>query len=338
MTIDIKELEEIFFKIALKYVSAEEASYFARLHIDAYIRKYPHIDIIKDVLIDFKKWKANPDSVVEVEADKPGALLYNFNGLSPSLKIKTIHDELEKRAKSNGIAMIGINNSGGLHALSIFTNSLEERGLIGLCFFNGGPASVVPHGGTKGILGTNPISYSIPTKETPILLDMATSEIFFLDLQNAIRDDTPLRERVAVDGDGLPTTNPHDVMDRNGIANLLPIGGGYKGYGLSLLAEILSGSLVGARLSTEMSEATTYVAEEHGALLIGIDISSFVDIEKFKTSVSDMCEDIRSQRPATGGEKVTVPGDRGQSNVDKAQKSKEIEVDEKYYRELLAYL
>lgn len=338
MTIKIKELEEILFKIAFKHVSPDEASYFTRVHMDAYIRKYPHIDVVKDVLVDFKKWKESSHAKIDIVSDKPGALLYNFNGLSPSLKIKSIHDELEKRAKANGIAMIGMNNSGGLHAISIWTNTLVERGLIGLCFFNGGPSAVVPYGGTKGIMGANPLSYSIPTQTDPILLDMATSEIFFLDLLNAIRDNTALQVGAAVDGDGVPTTNPHDVLDKNEIANLLPMGGGYKGYGICLLAEILTGPLVGACLSTEMSPATTYVSEEHGALLIGIDISSFVDLRKFKASVSGMSDIIRSQRPAPGIDRVTVPGDRGQKNLDQAMEVGEVEVDQKVFTELRSYL
>jgi ureidoglycolate dehydrogenase (NAD+) len=76
---------------------------------------------------------------------------------------------LEKRAKKYGIAMVGVNNSHGFHTLNLWTDALGERDLVSVCFFNGGPSSVVPYGGTKGIFGTNPMSYSIPTNEKSAL-------------------------------------------------------------------------------------------------------------------------------------------------------------------------
>ncbi len=221
--------------------------------------------------------------------------------------------------------MLGINNSGGIHTLNLWTDALSKRDLIGICFFNGGPDSVVPFNGTKGIFGTNPLSYSIPTLDKPIIVDMATSNIPFFEYRNTKNNNSLLKPNSAVDSSGQPTNDPKLATTEDGCVNLLPLGASYKGYALVLLVEILTGSLVRSFLSTEMS--SEYILNEHGGLIIAIDIASLTDINKFKKSVSDMCQEIRNQK-AADGTRITVPGDRNYEKLAKIEKIGSIEIDE----------
>ena len=325
MKITLDELKNKLIAAASKFVTSEEAKYFAIEQIDTHLKKSPRSNPLSDAIGDLENWSKNQGKKFEIQVDKPSALLINCNDLSPSLKIKYFHDELEKRAKINGISMLGINNSGGIHTLNLWTDGLGKRDLICICFFNGGPDSVVPFNGTKGIFGTNPLSYAIPTLDKPIIVDMATSNIPFFEYKNANNNNLPLKPNSAVDVNGSPTTDPKLAATKDGCVNLLPLGSSYKGYALVLLVEILTGSLVRSFLSTEMS--SEYILNEHGGLMIVIDIASFTDINKFKKSVSDMCQEIRNQKPADGT-RITVPGDRNYEKLSVIEKNGLIEIDD----------
>jgi ureidoglycolate dehydrogenase (NAD+) len=328
----IKELESLLSKAAQKYVSKEEADYFAKLQISTHLKKFPRSNPLKTAISDLESWAKNQGNKMEVQADKGASLLLNFNKLGPSLKIKMVHDELEKRAKEHGIAMIGINNSHGIHTLDLWTDSLANRDLMSICFYNGGPSGVIPHSGTKGIFGTNPMSYSIPTNEKPATTDMATSEIPFFEILNAKKNGEQIRKNTAVNNTGEITTDPNEAMANDDESNLLPMGGGYKGYNLVYLLEVLTGSLVGSSLSTEMTPG--YVREEHGGLIIAFDISVFNKANKFKDSVQKMNEIVRSQKPRAGVEKLIVPGDRGNARSEEILKQDNIDVSEELIKKL----
>ena len=78
----------------------------------------------------------------------------------------------ERKAKANGIAMMSVVNSGGMHILHLWTQGLAKRGLFALGAWNGGPDAVVPFNGTKGILGTNPMTYGFPGDKGDIVIEL----------------------------------------------------------------------------------------------------------------------------------------------------------------------
>lgn len=332
MKIKIKQLEKLLKKAVSKFVSEKEASYFARLQVDTHLKKFPRTNPLEDAISDLKSWKERPKTKMVVEVEKPSALLLNFNGLAPSLKIKYIHDQLEKKSKKNGVCIIGIRNSHGIHVLNLWTDLLSERGLISLCFFNGGPEGVVPYKGTRGVFGTNPLSFSVPAGHSPAIADFATSEIPYFEIKQAKKYGKKLKKNVAVDNKGRMTRDAKKALDDSGTSNLLPLGGGFKGYSLVYLIEVLTGPFVRSPLSTEMTPS--YVNEEHGGLLVAFDISSFTGLNKFKKSVSSMNETIRSQKPAIGEDTVLVPGDRGYGKMRLLLRKGEIKIQRKLVEDL----
>ena len=149
---------------------------------------------------------------------------------------------------------------------------------------------------------------------------------------NAKEKNTLLREKVAQDRNGRPTRDPEKALNEKGVANLLPIGGGFKGYGIMMLIEVLTGSLIRSLMSTQ--QRSGWNPEEYGCFMIAIDISGFTDLDRFKADVGKMGDTIRGLESAQGDRKVSVPGDRGHEKVKKAMESAEIEVDEKIIAEL----
>ncbi len=275
MNIKITELKKLLTSAAAKFVDTQEAEYFAEYGVDTYLKKQPRTGDVKGLVSDIKAWNKNKNKQIETQVDTASALVLNFNALGPSLKLKYIHDEAIARAKKTGISVVGINH-GGVHTLNLWTDALGQRDMISIFMYNGGPTGVVPFGGTRGIFGTNPISYGVPTSTEPIIVDMATSEIPFFEIKDAKRNNLQLRKGVAVDNSGNITTDPNEALNSDDtVSNLLPMGAGYKGYAIVLLIEVLTGSLVRSMLSTEMSPG--YVVEEHGGLLITIDIATLTD-------------------------------------------------------------
>ena len=318
MKITIKDLQQRLERIASKLITTSEAKYFASEQIKNHLKNNPRTYPLNEILGDLEVWRKNNKSKVKVVEDKGASLLLDFGGLSVSPKLKYIHDELEKRSKKYGIAMVGINNSHGIHDLNLWTDGLADRNLIGLCMFNGGPNSVIPFGGTKGVFGTNPISYALPTLGKAVSVDMATSNIPYFEIRNAKKNNQKLVEGSAVDSEGNLTTDPKKALSDEGVANLLPLGGGYKGYALVYLVEVLTGSLINSPLSTEMTPG--YVNEEHGGIILAFDISTFTSMLKFKKSVSAMNDILRKQKPSKNVNKISIPGDRSYERLEKARR------------------
>ena len=311
-------------KVVQKYVGFEEAEYFANEVIETEVRKpSPDLKYQDDLIKDIKSWEGKTEPLKKV-IDLPGYTQYDFEGRGPSVKIKEIHDELEAKAKVNGIAMVSIINSAGMHVLHLWTQGLAKRGLFALGAWNGGPDAVVPINGTRGIFGTNPVTYGFPGDKGEIVVDMATSEIPYFKIVNAKKLKIPLLPNTAVDSSGELTTDPGKALNDVGVSNLLPMGGNYKGYNINYLIEVMTSALIGARASSEMSDG--YIETEHGGFIIAIDIGKVTDNSKYKGSVKNLNEKVRAQKPKAGVEKVMVPGDRNLENKKLISDDLEIEI------------
>lgn len=327
-----KEIKKMLSDAASKYVSPEEAVYFANEIVETDIRKHNHKKWSKGTIDDIKSWSGKPQEIIKT-INLPGYTQYDFLEKGPSLKIKEIHDDLVEKAKLNGIAMVSIINSGGMHTMHLWSQGLAKRGLFALGAWNGGPDAVIPINGTRGIFGTNPMTYGFPGDHGDIVIDMATSEIPFFKIIAAKKENKSLPQNTAVDDKGELTTDPNRAIDDLEVSNLLPMGGNYKGYNINYLIEVMTSALIGARISSEMSNA--YIEKEHGGFIIAIDIEKVTDRNKYDTSIKSMNEKIRTQKPKAGVDKIQVPGDRNLENMKGMNDDNEIEIDQDYVNALI---
>lgn len=334
MQFELNDLEQTLRTAAAKIVDHKQAGTFARLMAREHLQKAPRINPLREAADDLKsRLEAGPGEP-KIAAERPGFAVMDFQGLVPSLNIGLVHDELETRARQNGLAALGLRNSGGIIVLSMWVTGLADRGLAALAMFNGGVDSAVPHGGVRGYMGTNPLAYALPGMDEPLVLDMATTEIPYFQIKESAADGTPLPSGAAVDNQGRRTTDPNQAFDDKGVANLLPMGGGYKGYGLMLLVEVLTGALVGTRMSDTQSPG--WNPTELGGLIIAFDPGVARGPDAFSSAVSALTEDIRSQPAAPGGSPISVPGDRGRAAENKCREQGWVEVDDKLADELKA--
>ncbi|WP_085902921.1 Ldh family oxidoreductase [Kiloniella majae] len=251
------------------------------------------------------KGKAKPSIDIKASA---AITVDASDGLAhPAIELGLPH--LQEAALSSGIAAMTVKNSTNCLALSHFLLPLAQNGLIGLGFANC-PAVMAPLGGKTPILGTNPIAMAVPGVSTPkIVIDQSTSAVAMTEL--ILRRDSghQLEEGWALDSNGKPTVNPSD-----GLAGSMLPSGGYKGFGIALMVEVLSAALSGAQLS---SQASPYFGDKGGPSQTGqcvIAINPMTFNPNFLTVIDDLCSSIESQ------EGSRLPGKIKSKNYNHAKK------------------
>ena len=145
-------------------------------------------------------------------------------------------------ADKYGIGQVSVDNA--FHYLwgGGYVMDAAKRGYIAYTNCTAALAEVVPFGGKFPTLGTNPHSWGFPTTDAvgyPIVIDWATSTVAMGRVQQFKREGKQLPPNAAVDADGNPTQDP------NAVSALLPFGA-HKGYGLSLINEIVGGFIGGS--------------------------------------------------------------------------------------------
>jgi len=196
-------------------------------------------------------------------------------------------------AKKNGISLFSIGHSHTCTSMGYFTSQIARQGLVGIGTTNA-PACVAPPGGNKPILGTNPISMSVPSENNGIAFqfDQSTSAIAIGKIRVAAANGEEIPEGWAVDKDGNPTTDPKEALEGSLLSS-----GGYKGFGFGLMAEILSSALTGSLSSVDAPALKTTDGKPHdlGQSYVLIDPNFNGDSHHFFEKLNDLSNLISIQ-------------------------------------------
>lgn len=157
--------------------------------------------------------------------------------------------EAVSAARENGIATLTVAHAHTCTSLGYFTEAIAKEGLIGLGFTNAPPA-VAPPGGKTPILGTNPFAYSMPDGRGGVAVhyDAATTVVAKGAITQAAAAGRSIPEGWGVDPDGNPTTDPNQVLKGAQLSL-----GGPKGWGLSVLVELMAAGLTGSQNSFDIA-------------------------------------------------------------------------------------
>lgn len=206
------------------------------------------------------------------------------------------------KAKKQGISIVACSNySSATGALGFWSRKITNAGLIGIVMSQCNEM-VAPYGTYEKIFGTNPISIGIPTLPRSQILDMATSAIAYYGLKIAEQEGKDIPSDVAYTSSGLTTTNPTEALK----GAIRVFDRGYKGSHLSLMVELLAGSLTGASM-LDKEESKNW-----GSLVIVIDPSVLGSKEEFLEKAMEMCNRVKnSSKLLEGFEEVYLPGERG---------------------------
>lgn len=254
----------------------------------------------------------------EVVVAKPALQLIKGNGrLAPLITADHLNNAVHT-AKKQGIFALGIYDSTYNEFFDVFCRRIAAQDCISIIVENGGPQGVVPFGGRKDVTGTNPIAYGIPTHTHPIIFDAATAVHAYGRIRQAKEKGEQLPDNAYVDSEGNITTDPQKAV------SVLPFGG-FKGYAINILIEVLSGALVRGRSGLDQPlDSQRYI----GTLIIVIDPAAFGELSDFKDATSKLVEDLLAVPPVDPAQPVKVPGIRGAERTEKCTSTGFIEIDD----------
>ena len=208
-----------------------------------------------------------------VSHDKPGAVRVDAKFGFAQAAFAAGFEQTVAAARTNGTCALSIEHSHTCTSLGYFTEQFANAGLIALGATNS-TARVAPPGGSVPMLGTNPMALAVPARDGGVAFqfDYSTSAVALGKITMAAAADEPIPLGWAVDANGDDTTDPHAALKGS-----LVSAGGYKGYGLGLMVEVLAGALTGSLLSNEIPPLKAPEGPHHdiGQFYLVIDPASF---------------------------------------------------------------
>ncbi len=199
---------------------------------------------------------------------------------------------------NNGMTALSVLNTGHTGRHGAFADEAASKGFLTINTGGGNHrvhGMVAPHGGTKGMLPTNPWCIGIPGGDRgPVVMDFATGKIAGGWIYAARSAGALLPEDSVIDKDGNPTRDPEDYFNGGAI---LPMGG-HKGYALSLMAELIGEAMLGPS------------SPECNWFLLAIDTRKFRQPDALQAAAEDVLSDLRNCPPAPGFDRVEIPGER----------------------------
>ena len=252
--------------------------------------------------------RLNPAPNIRVERETlVHVQLDGDNGPGQWVSMVALGHAMEK-ARSSGVGLVTAHHSNHFGAAGHYAWVAATQGLIGLCTTNGGPC-LAPWGGATPTFGNNPLGVGVPAGAfPPIVLDIAMSTVAMGKIALALAEGQPLPPGWILDSNGQPSTDPADFR-----AAMLgvPIAG-HKGYGLTMVMELLAGILAGADFPWQHRDdrlgGTTY-QPNLGHFFLVINPELFVDRPSFLARVDAMIAAAKASQRAPGVAEILVPGE-----------------------------
>ena len=261
-----------------------------------------------------------PDDEMQVEKDTPLSQLINGARNPAPLVAQIATDVVIEKATKNGFAIVGARNTFSSNgAQSYYAGRIAENDLIGIVCSRS-PGSVAVFGSIDPLFGTNPIGFSFPTLNEPLVFDSATSAMTFYGLILADIKGEKLPEGITIDKNGNPTIEPKEVIDGGAI---LPFDKSYKGAGFGMVVELLAGPLI----NSAFLDYKTF-DKEWGSTFIAISPNLLTDTNEFKQKVSDFIQTIKSSRKSPKAKSIRLPGESANELRIQAEQSGFVDVDD----------
>ncbi len=285
--------------------SLEDAEWVSRLLVKANLVGHDSHGVIRIVqyVKAIQKGDINPDAETEVAKETRASALVNGNWGFGQIVAKKAMEIAIRKARENTCSTVCAYNCYHIGRLADYSSMAVEDGMVGVVMANS-PRSVAPYGGLDRLLSTGPLSYAFPTGgEVPFVLDIATSVVAEGKVRVALHKGSRLPEGCIIDKDGNPSTNPADLYEGGA---MLPLGGdqfGYKGFGIGLVVEVMSGVLSPSGFSYLPSK------RGNGLFFQVVDIGSFMPVEEFKRQVDALVQKIKSSKLRPGFTEILMPGE-----------------------------
>lgn len=317
-------------QLAERGIAAEAAMHVTSALVEASLRGvdshgvnlFPHYC----ASIDAGRINRNPDFHVVEQRDAAAVLDADF-GFGHHAGAVAM-DMAMDMARRRGIGAVAVRNSSHFAAAAYYGLRAARADLVGMAFTNA-DALVKAANSTVSFFGTNPICITFPMEgEGPLCLDMATSLVSWNKIVNHRREASLLPDGWAFDAEGHPTVDPDAAR------SLSPLGG-YKGFGLGLMVEMLCAMLADGPLGADLLPMYQGLGERRQVshFFMAIDVAAFAPVERVRYRVAEMAARVRSLPPAAGH--PMIPGDpEKRTEVERRQNG--IPMDDAKFAEFLA--
>jgi len=272
-----------------------------------------YYDRIKDGIL-------NPVTQFEIVRESPTtAVVDGHNGMGHVIAKHSMQMAIDK-AKKFGMGMVAVRNSTHFGIAGFYALMAAKENMIGICGTNARP-SIAPTFGVENMLGTNPLTFAMPTdEEFPFMLDCATSVSQRGKIELYERQGKPVPKGWVIDENGESKTDAKEIL-KDLVAEkaaLTPLGGvgeemaGYKGYGYATVVEILSaalqsGSYMKMLLGLKDGKKIPYPL---GHFFIAFDINAFTDPEEFKHITGNILRELRASKKMPGQNRIFTAGEK----------------------------
>jgi len=262
-----------------------------------------------------------PETKMDIVKDTPTTVVMDANNGMGMVASYHMMEMLIEKAAKYGMAGGAVYNSTHYGIAGYWTTMAEKAGMIGITGTNARP-SVAPTWGVEPMMGTNPLTFTMPTdEEFPFNFDCATSTIQNGKIEFYARSGKPTPEGLVVTKDGGTMSDSAKILTemRAGNCALLSVGGlgeatgGYKGYGFTTIVEILSAALAGGPYLKDLSGKAPDGSSQMyrlGHFFFVINPEFFMGLDTFKKTAGGICRGLRNSQKAPGAERIYTAGEK----------------------------
>ncbi len=286
-----------------------------------------------------------PVTKIDILKDTPTTVVMDANNGMGMVASYRMMEMLIEKAGKYGMAGGAIMNSTHYGIAGYWTGMAEKAGMIGITGTNARP-SVAPTWGVEPMMGTNPLTFTMPTdEEFPFNFDCSTSIVQNGKIEFYERSGEPTPEGVVITRDGGTMTESGTILKemRKGNCALLPIGGigektgGHKGYGFTTIVEILSAALTGSPFMKELSGKNPDGTDRMfrlGHFFFVINPEFFMGLDTFRKTSGEICRELRASAKMPGAERIYTAGEK-EWDAWQERKDKGVPVGEAIQKELV---
>jgi len=209
-------------------------------------------------------------------------------------------------ARDKAVSAVGIINSNHCGATALYARMAAEAGMVGIAMTNVAPNMSMP-GVRKPITGNNPIAVAIPTFDAfPFCLDISLSAVAGGKLIVAAKNGDSIPLGWATGKDGQPTTDAKEGFE----GFLLPVGA-HKGFGLSLMVDILCGVITGGAFQEHLKGMYKYPKDPSATahLMLVINPLVLMSREQLKARMMEFVDNLKATPVNPGADEILLPGE-----------------------------
>ncbi|MCF6176081.1 MAG: Ldh family oxidoreductase [Victivallaceae bacterium] len=249
--------------------------------------------------------RVNRNPEIKITQVSPAVAILDADDAFGTLACQEAMKTAIKNAKTAGIGVTSVRNSTHFGAAACYGLMAAEADMIGLSFTNASPLMKTENG-TRAFFGANPICFTAPMQnESPFCYDASTTQITWNGVKKSRELNESLEAGLAFDKNGTPTIDPFEAVF------LSPLGG-YKGFGLSIVVDILCGLLAGMPVGDQVTNMyNNDIADKRylGQFCVAINIALFEDIDNFKKRLQQLADKVRAEPREDASTPIYFPGD-----------------------------